>query len=209
VVNEDFLGGPWWLFQSAGREQLAVLLEHGLQFDSRVLDVGCGCLRAGRWIIPLLDPGCYFGIEPNEAMLARGLRDFIDPEIVAIKRPTFDHNDRFDFSVFGATFTHVIARSIWTHASKEQIDTMLAGLARCGAPGAVMLASYLPAGALPDYRGDTWVGFSHTSTEAGMVAHDRAWIDHAAAAHDLTVDDVDRAPIQENGQIWLRVSKPT
>ena len=53
-----FSGGPPQLFESAGRLQLATLVREGLYPYSRLLDVGCGCLRAGYWLIRLLDPGC-------------------------------------------------------------------------------------------------------------------------------------------------------
>ena len=51
-------------FHRLGREQLVTLLEHGLTESSYLLDIGCGNLRGGRWLIPLLAPGHYCGIEP-------------------------------------------------------------------------------------------------------------------------------------------------
>jgi hypothetical protein len=60
-----FLGGPPGRFDSAGREQLAALLQYSLSPDSMLLDIGCGCLRGGRWVIPLLATGHYCGLEPN------------------------------------------------------------------------------------------------------------------------------------------------
>src|SRR5271157_4551410 len=53
------LGGPVQDFERVGQMQLAVLLLQGLRPGSRVLDVGCGCLRAGYWLMHFLDPGCY------------------------------------------------------------------------------------------------------------------------------------------------------
>jgi SAM-dependent methyltransferase len=117
-MDDEFLGGPPRLFERVGREQAIVLLEHGLTFESTVLDIGCGVLRGGRWIIPLLKPSHYCGIEPQRQMVERGLQDFVDQEILALKSPRFDYNDRFDFSVFDMKFSHFLARSIWTHASK-------------------------------------------------------------------------------------------
>ncbi|MCB2223527.1 MAG: class I SAM-dependent methyltransferase [Actinobacteria bacterium] len=207
-MNDGFLGGPPRLFEAAGREQLIVLLEHGLCFDSFVLDVGCGALRGGRWVIPLLDPGHYCGIEPNRAMLERGLREFLDPEVVECKRPRFDGNDRFDFSVFGIRFTHVVARSVWTHASKQQIGAMLDGFAAHSASDGVFLASFLPAGeskAQEDYLGEAWVGRSHESDEPGMVGHAWRWVEEECAARGLEAQRLDRAPLTERGQVWCVV----
>src|SRR5207249_4171037 len=46
-----FLGVPTEDFAFAGREQLEFLLRAGLQRSSLMLDIGCGVLRAGYWLI--------------------------------------------------------------------------------------------------------------------------------------------------------------
>ena len=38
----------------------------GLRQHHSLLDVGCGSLRIGRLLIPYLNRGKYFGIEPNQ-----------------------------------------------------------------------------------------------------------------------------------------------
>jgi hypothetical protein len=68
-------------------------------------------------------------------MLEYGISELVDAGIMALKKPTFDHRETFDFSVFGVTFTHVMARSMWTHASKPQIERMLDGFAAYGEQG--------------------------------------------------------------------------
>jgi hypothetical protein len=215
------------LFEAAGREQLIVLLEHALSFDSIVLDIGCGVLRGGRWIIPLLEPGHYCGIEPHRESVERGLREFVDPRVVALKRPRFDHNDRFDPSVFGVRFTHVLARSIWTHASKSQIETMLDGFVRWSTEDAVLLASMIPASRLaalpspmrsvvrrgrrrlilPEYGGDRWVGQSHESDAKGMVGHGLRWLRRVCADRGLHARLLRRPPLNGGGQVWLAVRR--
>jgi hypothetical protein len=94
----------------------------------------------------LLDPGHYFGIEPNQEMLNLGLRELVEPEIAERAEAHFSSNDDFDFSVFGEKFDFVVARSIWTHASRDQISAMLASFAATAAPNGVFLTSYYPAG---------------------------------------------------------------
>lgn len=207
-INADFLGGPPQLFIPVGREQLIVLLEHGLTMESTVLDVGCGCLRGGRWIIPLVERGHYCGIEPSHHMLEKGLNQFVDPEIVRLKQPRFDHNDRFDFSVFDTKFTHFILRSIWSHTSKQQIETILDGMSAWGTQDAVLLASYYPASFFrrrPDYKGTDWLGRSHKSTTLGQIAHKFSWIRDAARRRGLTTQELDRPPLGD--QVWLRVRR--
>jgi SAM-dependent methyltransferase len=146
LAETQFLGGPTWTFERVGRHGLEVLLEEGLTPGSRVLDVGCGALRLGYWLMRLLDPGHYFGIEPNQEMLNLGLHELVEPDVVERADAHFSANDDFDFSVFGETFDFVVARSIWTHASRAQISAMLASFAATASPKGVFLVSYYPAG---------------------------------------------------------------
>ncbi|MEQ8861019.1 MAG: class I SAM-dependent methyltransferase [Pseudomonadales bacterium] len=199
-----FLGGPIRKFATVGRNQLSILLRNGLNGDSRVLDVGCGALRAGYWLIRFLDPGCYFGIEPNRAMLQAGCERIVTAPVIAAKQPRFDHNDRFDFAVFGIEFDYVIARSIWTHTSPAQVITMLEQFAAT-APRGVMLASIKEC---PWYRrqhrGTGWVGKSHESDEGGTVRYRFSWIAAQARRLGLEAHRLDR----EYGQTWIRISQP-
>ena len=53
--------------------QLSFLKSHGLNSSSIVLDLGCGPMRLGSVLIPMLIEGWYFGqdINPNTLPLAR------------------------------------------------------------------------------------------------------------------------------------------
>jgi len=155
-----FTGGPVEWFESAGRLQIATLLREGMYPQMKVLDLGCGCLRGGYWLIHFLDAGCYFGIEPAVARLQQGIDYVIEPEVFKDKQPRFDTNDRFDMGVFGVKFDIVMARSVWSHASKRQIATMLDQFVANSTPDAFFLTSYFPAGIFKgrDYKGDRWQG---------------------------------------------------
>ncbi|MGA2454703.1 MAG: class I SAM-dependent methyltransferase [Solirubrobacteraceae bacterium] len=142
LAETRFIGGPANDFESMGRAGFDVLLREGLSPSSRVLDVGCGALRLGYWLMRFLNPGCYFGIEPNQEMLRLALEELVEPDVVGRADAHFDFNEDFDFSVFGETFDFVVARSIWTHASKPQISAMLDSFAATASPHGVFLASY-------------------------------------------------------------------
>src|ERR1700694_4089953 len=73
IFRHGFLGVPVETFEQAGRSQLIALLNEGLNPESKALDIGCGCLRVASWLIRLLDPGCYYGIEPARQRVAYGL----------------------------------------------------------------------------------------------------------------------------------------
>jgi SAM-dependent methyltransferase len=145
LAQTAFLGGPKHDFERVGRLGFQVLLAEGLLPGSRVLDVGCGALRLGYWLMRFSDPGCYFGIEPQQDMLRIGLEEIVEPEVVQRAQARFAHNDDFDFSVFDERFDFVFARSIWTHAARPQIAAMLASFARTASPDGAFVASYYPA----------------------------------------------------------------
>jgi hypothetical protein len=143
---KTFLGVPVKDFEAAGREQLAYLLRAGLTPPSKVVELGCGVLRGGYWIIHFLNPGCYYGIEPHQDRLRSGIHVILEPETLQSERPSFDMNDRFDTSVFRKKFDFFLAYSIWTHASKPQIRLMLDSFLRDSHQNGVFLATFLPAG---------------------------------------------------------------
>ncbi len=203
------LGGPVDAFEHVGRLQLILCLKEGLCPDSKVLDIGCGCLRGGYWLIHFLDPGCYCGIEPNGDVLDAGVKHFLEPGLVEAKRPRFDNNSTFDVSVFGDLFDCFMARSIWTHASKPQIQTMLDSFKRHSSPDAVFLTSYCRAGFLRgrDYGGTAWVGVSHESKSRGKVHHGFRWIANACRQRGLHAEEVTNRAYNYGGQTWLKITK--
>ncbi|MDB5070337.1 MAG: hypothetical protein JWM87_1448 [Candidatus Eremiobacteraeota bacterium] len=221
MAQHGFLGVPVETFEQAGREQLADLLREGLNPESTVLEFGCGCLRIAYWLVRFLDPGCYCGIEPARRRIELGLEYLFTPEDVRAKQPRFDFNAEFDASAFGTRFDFFLARSIWTHAGKRQIEAMLDSFVRNAKPTAVFLASYLPtessdaayqaflnarfpAQSGPDgYDGDRWVGTSHESDTPGVVQHSLRWIKEQCLRRGLTCDELEG--VDCDSQLWLRI----
>lgn len=201
-----FTGGPVALFEKVGRLQLITLLKLGLCPESIVLDVGCGALRGGYWLIHFLLPGSYHGIEPNRKMVAAGLQHILDKDTYAIKKPYFDFNDTFDFSVFNKKFDFIVARSIWTHASKQQILRMLNEFISVAKPNAIFLTSYLaPYSPKEEYFGEDWIGMSHESDKGGVAFHSFSWILKVCTEKSLIVKELDFDVI--NNQKWLVIKK--
>ena len=80
-----------------GGLQRDFLVDQGLMPEHRLLDVGCGALRAGIHLVEYLDPGHYYGIDINETVLDAGY----DRELPAALRARLprDHlreTERFD-----------------------------------------------------------------------------------------------------------------
>jgi len=201
-----FLGVPIDDFERGGREQLIFLLMHGLTPPSKVIDLGCGVLRAGYWLIHFLDPGCYFGIESSAERLAIGTTTILEPRLQETKQPRFDINPNFDTSVFNETFDYFLAYSIWTHAPKQQIVVMLDNFVRDSSERGVFLTTFLPA-QWPgtDYHGNTWVGTSHESQTPGCIRHSFSWVKEECRRRDLSVRLVGKDTTHR--QSWLKISR--
>ena len=205
ISEKVFSGGPDAKFSIIGRLYLITLLKIGINPDSKILDVGCGALRGGYWLIHFLNPNKYFGIEPNIEMLDYGKKILLNKETLLYKSPKFDNNAIFDFSVFNEKFDFIVARSIWTHTSKSQIEKMLEEFIKNSEPNAVFLTSYKkPYYKKDDYSGSSWVGKSHNSDKSGIVFHSFSWIKDLCNKKGLKVKELKFEVID---QIWLYIKK--
>lgn len=204
--EKKFLGVPILDFERGGREQLIYLLTAGLNPDSKVVDLGCGVLRGGYWLIHFLDAGCYCGIEPHRERLEMGINTILEPELLAAKRPRFDTNPYFDTSVFGDKFDFFLAYSVWTHASNLQIQAMLDSFLRDAKDAGLFLTSYLPASwTHPDYQGDKWHGTSHESDVPGCIHHSLRWIRAECDRRGLITRELGQD--RTHGQFWLEIKR--
>jgi len=193
-------------FESTGRAQLEALIRNGLNPWDRLLDIGCGALCGGYWMIHFLDHGCYFGIEPNEKMFNAGYEHIPESNLTELKSPRFLHNDQYDFSGFETDFDYFHAHSIWTHAPKKDIEKMLDGFVKYGSERARFLTSFKsPHLFRPDYKGDQWVGGSHESDAAGICRHSLKWIRNACRQRDLSVELLKGEKIHK--QKWILIRK--
>jgi len=202
----SYVGCGVYRFEKTGRAELEALIRNGLNPWSRLLDIGCGALCGGYWMIHFLDAACYHGLEPNTHMFQSGVKYLLEPGLLEAKRPAFQHNDRYDFSGFNTTFDYFHAHSIWTHAPKKDIEKMLDGFVEYGNPGARFLTSFkAPRLFRPDYKGDTWVGISHESDQAGICRHSFKWIKSACEARGVRVHLLRHEKIHK--QKWLLIEK--
>lgn len=206
LSQQRFLGVPVKGFGNGGKEQLIYLLTAGLNPSSKIVDLGCGVLRAGYWLIHFLDPGCYCGIEPYTWRLEMGIKYILEPEVMEFKRPRFDTNSCFNTSVFGEKFNFFLAYSIWTHASKPQIRIMFDSFLRDSTDDGVFLTTYMPASwKNPDYQGDKWFGTSHQSEVPGCIYHSLRWIKAESSKRYLMVQDLGKDRV--HGQSWLAIKR--
>lgn len=155
---------------SAARCQFEILKAFGLKPYSRVLEIGCGCLITGSYLIDYLDAGNYVAIEPNTWLVEVGRTHW------GIKKP-FAHVVTDDFYA-GGKFDFIHSHSILSHASAKQLGTFFDAVKRQLAESGVCSASIRIGSA--DSNAQDWV-------YPGVSFFTRATINDTAKQHDLKV----------------------
>jgi SAM-dependent methyltransferase len=116
----------------------------GLRQHHSLLDIGCGSLRIGRLLIPYLNRGKYFGVEPNEWLVEEGIRRELGETLVQVKRPTFFFSDSaHTIAQAKVAFDFVLAQSIFSHCGLDLIKGWLSAISRSLAPDGVFVATFL------------------------------------------------------------------
>ncbi|MEO5875929.1 MAG: class I SAM-dependent methyltransferase [Streptosporangiaceae bacterium] len=118
-----------------GRRQFDYLVTHGLRPGDRLLDIGCGNLRAGWRLIEFLDPGHYYGLDisPDILLAAAGtLAEYrLQPKI-----PHLALVSDLTFAMLpDAHFDVIHAHSVFSHTPLEVIEECFANVGRILHPG--------------------------------------------------------------------------
>lgn len=179
--------GPPALWDVGGDSQFRLLTTLGLREHHRLLDIGCGALRAGRLFLPYLNRGCYFGIELNKWLVDDAIRHELGPEFVAMKAPRSSERAEFAATEFGVAFDFILANSVFSHAGPEMLEQALAQFGPSLAPGGLIVISLLRSDLRPGILVEApgWT-YPHCSTyrpetldrliaDAGMVGRMIPW----------------------------------
>lgn len=195
LKSTEWTGGPDERFEDVGRNTLATAIRYGLMPDHQVLDIGAGSLRVGWWLLQYIKPSNYYVIEPDKDTIDTAAR-IIGEDI------NIYYNSDFVFPA--VKFDFVVARSIWTHASKTMIAKMLSEFAENSTADARFLTSFIPAQkAHDDYMASEWVGRSHNNDSLGLVMHSLEWIQEECSKHGLWVEVKEEL----HNQTWLLIGK--
>lgn len=187
-------------FDASGASQFNLLTLLGLREHHYVLDVGCGSLRAGRLLIVYLQPGRYFGIEPEKWLIQSAIRNEIGEALLRSRRPVFDHNSGFRLSVFGRSFDFLLASSIFSHAAASQIATCLHEARLVMTRDSTFVASFVEGA--ESYAGREWV-------YPGTVTYTLAHMQDLAAAQGLQCESIGWPyTYGDNTQVWLAFTLP-
>jgi len=198
--------GPPEDYDVIGALQFMLLVNLGLRDTHYLLDIGCGSLRAGKLLIPYLNPGRYVGIEPHMNLVRDGVaielgHDIAMPRGAVLEGPkgsTFWGIGDFDLSFIGLKFDFVLAHSIFTHAPKRMIERCLAEASKVMHKDSVFAFTYMHG---PDFIGEKFesgpgsVMATYTEkTMMKMVSDAKLYASHIDWPHPY-------------GQLWVIVRK--
>jgi SAM-dependent methyltransferase len=144
--HRQWVGGHW--DDGHGKTQVDYLIQQGLRPHHKVIDIGCGSLRGGRYFVDYLDSGNYFGVDANLSVIEAGYQhELTDEQRQKLPSTNLLANDRFDARIGGQTFDYALAQSVFTHVSLNQIRLCLYRLAQSMAPGGTFYATFFEEGA--------------------------------------------------------------
>lgn len=104
-----------------GKRQYHFLISQGLEPHHNFLDVACGSLRLGQFLIPMLNIGCYYGLEAEKTLVSEGIKHEFLFDIIEKKSPKFSYGYNFDVS-FCPYYDYAIAQSLFTHLNEIDIS---------------------------------------------------------------------------------------
>jgi SAM-dependent methyltransferase len=183
-----------WL--ELGKLQFDYAVSHGLKPDMRMLEIGCGNLRAGRLFIEYLEPGNYYGIDISPDILLAAL-DTVAEEGIAAKLPhlTLVPDLKLQFLPDGA-FDFVHAHSVFSHSPIEVIDECFAHIGR------VMAAD-----GFFDFTFDRTDGTEHHVLHEDFYYRTQTLIERAAK-HGLDATFMDDWQSTGHDQSKIRITRP-
>jgi SAM-dependent methyltransferase len=121
-------------WRKVGKQQFTYLVEHGLQPEHAILEIGCGNLRAGWRLIDHLDAANYYGVDISPDVILAA-QDTVVRKTLGEKLPylTVVKDMHFDF-LPDEHFDWVHAHSVFSHCPLPIIEECFAHIARIMKP---------------------------------------------------------------------------
>jgi cyclopropane fatty-acyl-phospholipid synthase-like methyltransferase len=107
-----------------------------LKSSDRVLDLGCGPLCLGSWLIGYLDEGNYAGLDKDGTLLGAG-QALVTAKGLEGKRPRLIQANNLAATTLGTEFDVIWSHSVLIHMDPATVDTALDFMARHLAPNGV------------------------------------------------------------------------
>lgn len=122
-ISSDPKKGIGGLWDEMGELQFSFLKSQGLLPEHRILDIGCGTLRAGRFFIPYLNQGNYTGFDISRRAIEFG-EDMCRQANFAAKKPRLLllEDGELNFASFSEQYDFLLAQSVFTHLREYHLE---------------------------------------------------------------------------------------
>ena len=127
--------------KKSGALQLELLKKEDCVPSSKVLEIGCGYLHLGRYLIDFLDKSNYVGVDPNDWLRNLAVKKDELSELIHRKAAVFLNNENFDATEVGKEFDFIFSHSVLSHAAHWQLNQYLENCLKVLAEEGVILAS--------------------------------------------------------------------
>ena len=195
--------GPPGQYDFMGATQFRLLTSLGLREEHRLLDIGCGSLRAGRLFLQYLLPGRYHGVEPNSWLWREAIEKEIGPCVLDYKAPQFFEDDSFEF-VFAddGYYDSILAQSIFSHTGMDLFEKGIASIARILSPAGQALFTVI--GPKSTTKVPPWARETQGWRYPGCTIFDEAEVREVVQRHAMHAQ---RLPWFHPRQVWFRCVK--
>lgn len=138
-------GHDRWM--ALGQLQFDYLTDHGLEPHHRLLEIGCGNLRAGWRFVRYLDAGNYMGVDISPEILLAAHQTIADYELQD-KRPVVSLVDGASLQALPAAWFDVVhAHSVFSHTPPDVVEAYLREAWRVLVPAGFFDFTYNPSDA--------------------------------------------------------------
>lgn len=198
--------GPGGMYDVIGAQQFCIVFGLGLREHHKLLDFGCGSLRGGRLFIAYLLPGNYYGVEPQEWLVQKGIEEELGESVITLKKPKFYHFDDFKIVThIRQKFDYILMQSILSHCGSDLVDLLVGQAARALVPGGKFACTFFIGGSSGP---SGWLGH-------GVSTHRMEYMAAVGKRHGLAMKDLKMhqrpGPHQLKhpaGQRWICYVKP-
>jgi len=135
--------GPPRQYDFMGATQFALLFRLGIREEHHLLDIGCGSLRCGKYMLHFSLPSRYFGVEPNSWLWQDAVKNEIGEDIIELKQPVFSSDESFEYDHLKTSFDFVVAQSIFSHTGHDLFQKCMKNVARVLKPNGQFLFTVL------------------------------------------------------------------
>ena len=134
--------GNVFMYDTLGVSQLSLMtLFFGLRETHKLLEIGSGPMRAGRFFIMYLNEGNYFGVEPNTQSTELGLKHEVGDELCGLRQPKIVDRSDYCFHELGEEFDYALSYSVITHCPPKDVSKIFTNLSKCFHENSIFLGT--------------------------------------------------------------------